>query len=60
MNILVRLTRFEPGAFGVVLQCTNHYTNHAIIINTCTQRPLTQRNDLRMQIFSFSTLFKKQ
>ena len=27
--------------------------------NTCTQEPLAQGNDLRMQIFSFSPLFKK-
>ena len=23
---------FEPGASGIVLQCTNHYTNHATTI----------------------------
>ena len=28
--------------------------------NTCTQQPLAQGNDLRMQIFAFSPLFKKQ
>ena len=28
--------------------------------NTCTQQPLAQGNDLRMQIFAFSLLFKKQ
>ena len=28
--------------------------------NTCTHQPLAQGNDLRMQIFAFSPLFKKQ
>ena len=39
--------------------------NHAqciIIItrNTCTQQPLAQGNDLKMKIFAFPPLFKKQ
>ena len=37
-KILVSLPRFELGAFGVVLQCTNHYTNHAIRIRVCKLR----------------------
>ena len=28
----VSLPRFEPGPFGVALQCANHYTNRAITI----------------------------
>ena len=30
------------------------------IYNTCTQQPLAQGNDLRMQLFALSPLFKKQ
>ena len=34
--------------------------NTIITRNTCTQQPLAQGNDLRIQIFAFSPLFKKQ
>ena len=37
---LVSLPRFELGASGVVLQCTKHYTNHAItILGSVVRRP---------------------
>ena len=36
---------------GVLLVCTHNYT---VTRNTCTQQPLAQGNDMRMEIFSFS------
>ena len=30
-----KIILFELGASGVVLQCTNHYTKHAITILKC-------------------------
>ena len=38
----------------------NGPTHQEYTRNTCTQQPLAQGNYLRMQIFAFSPLFKKQ
>ena len=46
------LNRGPPGSYYSILTTTTR--------NTCTQQPLAQGNDLRMQTFAFSPLFKKQ
>ena len=43
--------RFEPRASGVVLQCTNHYTNHVITILMCKLRYIHITSTIQQQSY---------
>ena len=41
----------NPGASGVVFQCTNHYTNHVITILMCKLRYINITSRIQQQSY---------
>ena len=50
-KMFVSLPGVEPGACGVVLQCTNHYTNRAITILMCKLRYINITSTIQQQSY---------